>query len=109
MSFFSFGSLRRHERATLGYSYAGEFGRGASAAIGAEFALLVALSYFKVDNILLLWGLSSAGFLGLMLAALGAAQAGRHRKKDIIFRLELASRVLLLLAACAPTGPSSPS
>ena len=53
MSLFSLGSLRLHERATLRYSYAGEFGRGAFAAVCAEFAILVAVSYFAVDNVVL--------------------------------------------------------
>ena len=105
MPLFSLGSLRRHERATLRYSYAGEFGRGALAAVSAEFALVVALVHFKVENVLVLWVLSSAGFLGLMLAALGATQTGRYRKKEIVFRLELTSRALVFLAAFAPSGP----
>ena len=104
MSFFSLGSLRLHERATLRYSYAGEFGRGALAAVCADFAILVAVSYFAVQNVVLIWILSSAVFVGLMLAALGTAQTGRYRKKEVVFGLEMASRVMVLAAAFSPNG-----
>ena len=104
MPLFSLGSLRLHERATLRYSYSGEFGRGALAAVCADFALVVAVTYFAVDNVVLIWILSSAVFLGLMLAALGTAQTGRYRKKEVVFGIEIASRVMVLAAAFSPNG-----
>ena len=104
MPLFRIPSLRRHEQATLSYSYAGEFGRGAFLALCRDFSLLVAVSHFGVTGRGLLWFLSSAGFVGFILAGSGASAATRWRKKSVIRTFEVISRMLVILAAFATTG-----
>lgn len=104
MSLFRIQALKRHEQATLRYSYAGEFGRGAFLALCRDFALLVAVSHFGVTGRGPLWFLSSAGFVGFILAGSGASAATKWRKKSVIRAFEVVSRLLVVLAAFATTG-----
>ncbi len=96
--------MRRHERATLSYSYAGECGRGAFISLCRDFALLVAVSHFGVTDRWWLWLLSSASFFGMLLASNSAALATRWRKKSLIRTAEVISRSLAIAAACAWGG-----
>jgi len=105
MSLLRLTSLRRHERATLSYSYAGECGRGAFLALARDFALLVAISHFNITDRRLLWVLSSAGFFGMLLAIFGTPMTARWRKKSLVRAMEFASRTAAILAAFALTGP----
>lgn len=104
MSLFRIQALKRHEQATLSYSYAGEVGRGAFLALCRDFALLVAVSHFGITGRGSLWFLSSAGFVGFMLAGSGASAATKWRKKSVIRSFEVISRLLVVLAAFATTG-----
>jgi hypothetical protein len=84
--------LRRSERATLAYSYTGEFGRGAFTAVRTEFVLLVAVSTFGLENRWLLGMLPSAAFAGMVAALLLTSACGRWRKKTVVRVLEIVSR-----------------
>lgn len=96
--------LRRHEKATLAYSYVGETGRGVFQALAIDFAMLVAVSHFFVSNRWLLWVLGAAPFIGYV-ASLFSAPLSRHwRKKSLVRTLEVASRIFMIGAACALTG-----
>ena len=66
--------LRRHERATLDYSYAGEFGRGSFKALCTEFALTVAIYQFMIEDKWALALLSSAAFIGLIVAVVACSR-----------------------------------
>jgi MFS family permease len=97
--------LRRSERATLSYAYSGEFGRGIFAALCMEFALVVAIMHFKIPKTgTLIWLLSAAGFIGMLISLFGTSFTNSHRKKSIVFSLEIVSRLFAILAAFSTTG-----
>ncbi|MBT3380478.1 MAG: hypothetical protein HN742_02200 [Lentisphaerae bacterium] len=106
MPLFHLPTMRRHERATLNYSYAGEFGRGAFMALCRDFALLVAVTHFGVTNRWLLWIISSASFAGFLLALSSSSLSSRWRKKSVIRTIEVVARLLVLAAALAFGGTS---
>jgi len=93
--------MRRREAATLGYSYAGEAGRGAFQALGGDFAMLVAVSHFGTDSLFLLWLLSSSPFVGYLFSLFSAPLTRRGRKKTFVLIFEVISRLLTLVAALA--------
>jgi len=95
---------RRSERITLNSSYAGEAGRGISAAAWGDFAMLVSVSHFGVANRWLLGMLGSAPYAGYVLSLFSAPLAGLWRKKSIVRWFEVLSRLLLLVAAGAVNG-----
>lgn len=99
-------AFRRHERATLGYSYSGEFGRGVFAAMCADFAILVAVRRFGVTDKILLAVLSSAPFFGMLIALYTASMAKRHRQKSLLVAAETVSRALVIVAAFMTSGPA---
>ncbi len=101
---FHFPPLRRHERATLRYSYASEVGRGSFAALRTEFALLVAVTCFGVTSKWLLWGLTSAVFVGMIASLFSSSLTARHRKRGIMLATEVASRLVVIVAAFSTTG-----
>jgi len=103
---FHFPPLRRQERATLRYSYAGEVGRGSFAALRSEFALLVATACFGVTNTWLLCGLASAMFIGMIASLFSSSLTARHRKRGIMLATEMASRVVVIAAAFSTSGPA---
>lgn len=99
---FAMPPMRRHERATLGYSYTSELGRGLFAGLTSDFALAIAVTVFGVrDEKLLLWLLSSAVFFGMLTAMAVTIVSSRWRKRNAVFALEVASRTFLIMAAVA--------
>lgn len=99
-------NLRRHERATLGYSYVGEMGRGMFEGLTGDFAMLVAVSHFAVLNRGLLWLLSAAPFIGYTASLLAAPLSNTWRKKSMVRILEASACLLLMGAALAWSGPT---
>lgn len=97
-------SSRRSERMTLRSSYAGEAGRGISAAAWGDFAMLVSVSHFGVANRWMLGALGSAPYVGYVLSLFSTPLAGLWRKKSIVRGFEVLSRLLLLVAAGAVSG-----
>ncbi len=93
--------LNRKESATLAGSYAGEAGRGIFQSLGADFAMLVAVSHFGAHNVGLLWLLSSAPFVGYLLSLLSAPLSRYRRKKSLVLAFELSSRILVLITTAA--------
>lgn len=104
MPLFHVPTMRRHERATLNYSYAGELGRGAFMALCRDFALLIAVTHFGVTSRWLLWIISSASFAGFLLALSSASLSSRWRKKSVVRTIEIVSRLFVLSAALAVNG-----
>ena len=96
--------MRRHERATLNYAYGGELGRGMFAALCMELALLIVVSHFNTENRMLIWMLTSAGFLGMIIAAFGGVLTAFWRKRNVILGVETVSRLLVIVAAWTASG-----
>ncbi len=93
--------MRRREVATLGYSYAGEAGRGVFQALGADFAMLVAVSHFGTGSVFLLWLLNASPFVGYLFSLFSAPLVRLRRKKSLVLGFEAASRFLVLVAVFA--------
>jgi MFS family permease len=96
--------LRRKESATLVNSYAGEAGRGIFQALGADFAMLVAVSHFGTTNIFLLWLLTSSSFVGYFFSLLSAPLSRYRQKKNLVLFFEFVARLLVLIAAAAQSA-----
>ena len=99
---FAMPPMRRSERATLDYSYSGEFGRGLFSGLTVDFAMAIAVTVFGVrDDKVLLWLISSASFFGMLTAMSVTVFSSRWRKRSVVFALEVASRLCLMMAAAA--------
>lgn len=99
---FGLPPMRRGERLTLGYGLTGEFGRGLFVALCTEFALVVTTLHFGISDKGHVWLLSSAPFLGMLAAVFATALLSRHRKKTLLFALEIVARLLVMAAALMP-------
>ncbi|NOY81399.1 MAG: MFS transporter, partial [Kiritimatiellaeota bacterium] len=93
--------MRRREVATLGYSYAGETGRGVFQAVGADFAMVVAVSHFGTNSVFLLWLLNASPFVGYLFSLFSAPLTRFGRKKSLVLGFEAISRFLVLAAVLA--------
>jgi MFS family permease len=96
--------INRGERLSFRASFLGEMGRGLFDSVAVDFTLIVAVSYFFVQDRRLLWMISSASAIGMMFAMFATTMTVRRRKKTIAFACEAVSRVALLFAAFVSTG-----